>query len=178
MSRNLTSTELKRLHRAWRRQTNSRLAIIMDGVQGPFNVGAVIRTAAAQRVDHIWFANGATTPANNKVGKTALGTDRYLTWTETETVAQAAEQAKADGYQVVGVELAEGAKPLHHCDLARDTALVLGHEDRGISKEGFTHLDAVGFVPQLGKVGSLNVATAASIAIYEARRQCWQPPTG
>jgi len=113
MTRNLTSTELKRLHREWRRQTSGRLAIIVDGVQGPFNVGAIIRTAAAQRVEHIWFASGATTPDNSKVGKTALGTDRYLTWSETALVADAIAEAKGAGYHVVGVELAEGAQPLH-----------------------------------------------------------------
>ena len=72
MSRNLTGTDLKRLHRDWRRRTDGRLALLVDGAQGPFNIGAIIRTAAAERVEYIWFAAGATTPDNSKVGKTAL----------------------------------------------------------------------------------------------------------
>lgn len=173
MTRNLTGTELKRLHRDWRRRTDGRLALIIDGAQGPFNVGAMIRTAAAERVDHIWFAAGATTPENSKVGKTALGTDRYVTWSEHDTAVEAVETARSAGYTIVGVELAEGAHALHELDLSGDTALVIGHEDRGLGKDTFAACDTVGFIPQLGKVGSLNVATAASIAIYEVRRQAW-----
>ena len=173
MSRNLTGTELKRLHREWRRRTPTRLSLIVDGVQGPFNIGALVRTAAAERVDHIWFAGGATTPANPKVGKTALGTDRYVTWSAPDTTTTAIAEARRDAYQVVGVELAEGALPLHELELDRDVCLVIGHEDRGLAKTTLDECDQLGFIPQLGKVGSLNVATAASIAIYETRRQGW-----
>ena len=49
----------------------------------------------------------------------------------------------------------------------------MGHEDRGLSKDALAHCDAVGYIPQVGKVGSLNVGVAASIAIAEARRQAW-----
>lgn len=173
MTRNLTSTELKRLHRDWRRVTKGRLALILDGVQGPFNVGAIIRTAAAERAEHIWFAAGATTPDNSKVGKTALGTDRYLTWSVAEKTVDAITEATEMGYTAIGVELSEGAAPLHEIQFDPDTALVIGHEDHGLAKETFAACDAIGFVPQLGKVGSLNVATAASIAMYEVRRQSW-----
>jgi tRNA (guanosine-2'-O-)-methyltransferase len=171
--RNYTGTELKRLHREWRRRTGGRLAVVLDGVQGPFNVGAIIRTAAAERVDHLWYANGATTAENAKVGKTALGTDRYLTQTVCETTTDAIADARSQGYRVVGIELAEGALALPTMDLDGDIALVLGHEDRGMSKEAMEACDALAFIPQLGKVGSLNVATAASIAIYEVRRRSW-----
>lgn len=173
MPRSYTGTELKRLHREWRRRTDGRLAVILDGVQGPFNVGAIIRTAAAERVDHLWYAGGATTAQNSKVGKTALGTDRYLAQTVCESTTDAIADAKGRGYRVVGIELAEGASALPAIDLTGDIAVVLGHEDRGMGKEAMEACDALAFIPQLGKVGSLNVATAASIAIYEVRRRSW-----
>ena len=72
---------------------------------------------------------------------------------------------------MIGVELAEGATPLFELDLRRDVALVLGHEDHGISKSGLAACDEVAFLPQFGRIGSLNVATAASIAMYEWARQ-------
>lgn len=170
---NLTSTQLKRLHREWRRRTPGRLSIGLDGVQGPFNVGAIIRSAAAYQAEHLWLTETATGPDNTKVDKTALGTARYL---RTERVADAgaiADAARADGYRVVGVELAEGSVPMHELDLRGDVCLVVGHEDRGLSKAGLESCDAFGFLPQLGRVGSLNVATAASIAMYEWARQQW-----
>jgi tRNA (guanosine-2'-O-)-methyltransferase len=57
--------------------------------------------------------------------------------------------------------------------LSPDICLVVGHEDRGIAAATLDVCDAVAFVPQLGRVGSLNVATAASIALYEVRRRAW-----
>ena len=176
VTRSLTATELKRLHRDWRRRTTGRLAFVLDGVQGPFNVGAIIRTAAAERVDHMWYAGGATTLANTKVGKTALGTDRYVNSSEAATTVAAIADARSQGYHVVGVELAEGAQAIHELSLPPDVCLVIGHEDRGFGKNALDACDALAFIPQLGKVASLNAATAASIAIYEVRRRRWTHP--
>lgn len=173
MTGNLSSTDLKRLHRDWRRRTGGRLAVGLDGVQGPFNVGAVIRTAAAYRAEHLWVTEHGTGPDNAKVGKTALGTDRMLPWSRVADGAAIAAAARARGFTVVGVELADDARPLHDLDLRGDVCLIVGHEDHGLSKATLGACDALGFVPQLGRVGSLNVATAASIAIYEWARQQW-----
>jgi tRNA (guanosine-2'-O-)-methyltransferase len=87
------------------------------------------------------------------------------------------DQARAAGYHVVGLELADGARPLHELDAADATCLVVGHEDRGCSPATLAACDEVAYLPQLGKVGSLNVATAASIGIYELRRGGWTEPT-
>lgn len=168
----LDGTGMKRLHREWRRRTASRVALVLDGVQNPFNVGAIVRTAAAERVDHLWIAGG-TSPAHAKVDKTALGTARYLTWTEVEGGPAAVAAARAAGYRVVAIELTTEAVPLHDAALDGDVALVIGHEDRGVTPATLAACDQVAFIPQLGKVGSLNVAAAAAIAIYETRRRDW-----
>jgi tRNA (guanosine-2'-O-)-methyltransferase len=173
MSRNLTATELKRLHRERRRRTEGRLALVLEDVQNPFNVGAIVRTAAAMSIDHVWLV-GATPPLSHpKVQKTALGTQRFLTWTSLDAIAGAVADAHEVGYAVVGVELAEGAVPLPELDLPRDVALVMGHEDRGLSKHALPICDHLAYIPQLGKIASLNVATAAAIAVYEVRRRAW-----
>jgi tRNA (guanosine-2'-O-)-methyltransferase len=168
----LDGTGMKRLHREWRRRTAGRVALILDGVQNPFNVGSIVRTAAAERVDHVWIAGG-TSPAHAKVDKTALGTARYLTWTEVPDGPAAAAAARAAGYRVVAIELTAEAVPLHEAGLDGDVALVIGHEDRGVAPATLGACDQVAFIPQLGKVGSLNVAAAAAIALYEARRRAW-----
>ena len=168
----LDGTGMKRLHREWRRRTDGRLALVLDGVGNPFNVGAIVRTAAAERVDHLYLGS-ATAPDHDKVNKTALGTARYLTWTEFDSGVPAVEAARADGYQVIAIELTSDALPLHEIPMETDVALVIGHEDRGCTPATLAACDGVAFIPQLGKVGSLNVAYAASIAIYEARRRSW-----
>ena len=169
----LDPTGLKRLHREWRREVNGRLALVLDSVQSPYNVGAIIRTAAAYRVEHVWLAGATPSPKSAGVRKTALGTDRYLTIFEVERASDAVDAAHAEGYQVVGIELAEGAQPIHRLELGDASCLVVGNEDHGVSAAVLRACDEVAYLPQLGKVGSLNVATAASIALYEARRQEW-----
>jgi tRNA (guanosine-2'-O-)-methyltransferase len=172
----LDGTGMKRLHRDWRRRTEGRLALVLDDVQGPFNVGAIVRTAAALRVDDVWLAARTPEPGDAKVAKTALGTDRYLTFHRVEDGPAAAAAARTAGYQVVALELADEATPLHELALGADTCVVVGHEDRGCSPATLAACDAVAYLPLLGRVGSLNVATAASIALYELRRRSWTPP--
>jgi tRNA (guanosine-2'-O-)-methyltransferase len=169
----LDGTGMKRLHREWRRRSDGRLALVLDDVQGPFNVGAIIRTAAALRVDDVWLSGRTPDPEDTKVGKTALGTQRYLTFHRVEDGLSAIAAARAAGYQVVAVELADEAVPLHEVALTDATCLLVGHEDRGCTPGVLAAADAVAFLPLLGKVGSLNVATAASIACYEVRRSRW-----
>jgi tRNA (guanosine-2'-O-)-methyltransferase len=169
----LDGTGMKRLHRVWRRQTEGRLALILDDVQGPFNVGSIIRTAASLRIDDVWLAGHTPEPGDGKVAKTALGTDRYLTFHRVTDATAATDAARAAGYRVVAIELADEAVPLHELQLGDDTCLVVGHEDRGCTPATLAACDAVAYLPLLGKVGSLNVATAASIACYEVRRRAW-----
>lgn len=169
----LDGTGMKRLHRDWRHRTDGRLALILDDVQGPFNVGAIIRTAAALRVDDVWLTGHTPEPGDGKVAKTALGTDRYLTFHRVSDGAAGAAAARQAGYQVVAIELADQAVPLHELVLGDATCLVVGHEDRGCSPATLAACGAVAYLPLLGKVGSLNVATAASIACFEVRRQTW-----
>ena len=174
----LDGTGLKRLHREWRRRTTGRVALVLDSVQTPVNVGSIIRTAAAERVEHLWFTASATPPTAAGVRKVSLGTERYLTWTVGGTGAECAAEAQAAGWRVVGVELAEDAVALHELDLrSAPVCLAIGHEDHGLAAATLAACDAVGFVPQLGRVGSLNVAVAAALAIYETRRQEWNGST-
>jgi len=171
--KNLDPTGLKRLHRDWRRKTTQEISLILDSVQTPYNVGTIIRTSAALGVGHLWLVGSTESPNHNKTNKTAMGTQRYVEWTAVETPTEAIEAAKAQGYTVVGIELADDAEPLHELDLTGKVCLVVGHEDRGLSKDALALCDSVGYIPQTGKVGSLNVGVAASIAIAEARRQSW-----
>nr|WP_281352369.1 TrmH family RNA methyltransferase [Phytoactinopolyspora alkaliphila] len=150
----------------------------MDGVQSPFNVGAMVRSAAVFGVSQFYLAGRTASPRDAKAQKLAMGTDRYL---DTQVFAEAAEavgQAKADGYRVVGLELTDTARPLHEMALAeQDVCVAIGAEDHGLSAAVLSVCDEVAYIPQVGKVGSLNVATAAALACYELRRQDWTAPT-
>lgn len=176
--RNLNPTEVKRLQREWRRRTERPLGLILDDVQTPYNVGAILRTAAAYRVDHVWMAGASVTPEHDKTRKTSLGTERLVTWSAVAAVEEAAAMAREAEMEVVGLELADGAEALGSAGFAGGVCIVVGHEDRGLSKAGLRSCDRFVYVPTPGKVGSLNVATATAIALYEVRRQEWAAPAG
>jgi tRNA (guanosine-2'-O-)-methyltransferase len=171
--RPLDGTGQKRLHRDWRRRTEGRLALLLDSVQTPFNVGGILRTAAAYRVEHLWLAGSTESPTHPKTSKTALGSDRYLTWTSVDSPADAVDAACAAGFRVIGLELAEGAVPLFEVDCTAPVCIAVGHEERGLSAACLAACDQVAYLPLLGKIGSLNVAAATAIACYEVRRQEW-----
>ena len=171
----LDPTGLKRLHRDWRHRTEGRVALILDSVQGPFNVGSILRTAAAYRVEHVWLAGATASPRAASVQKTALGTDRFLQFSTTDLAVDAVQEARQKGWRVIALELADDAQPLHSLGLGDAVCIVVGNEDHGVSAAALRACDATAYLPQLGKVGSLNVAVAASIALYEARRQEWKP---
>jgi len=169
----LDSTGLKRLHRDWRRRTEGRLALILESVEGPFNVGSIIRTAAAYRVEQLWMCGSTASIDNSSVKKTAMGTERYLAVATEARTTDAIGAARDGGFVVVGVELADAARPIHELDLGNAVCLVVGHEDRGLAASTIAACDSIAYLPLAGKVGSLNVATATAIALYEARRQEW-----
>ncbi|WP_285775089.1 TrmH family RNA methyltransferase [Microtetraspora sp. NBRC 13810] len=176
--RQLRATDVKRLNRTWRRSTGNRLAMILESVTGPFNVGSIFRTAAAFGVERIWLAGNATPPTNPKAQKTALGTDRLVDWKDPVPAVAAVQAARDDGFTVLAVELTGDAVPLHEASLARDVCLVVGGEDHGCSPALLDAVDGVCYIPQVGRVGSVNVAVAAAIALAEARRQEWAGKPG
>ena len=171
--RPLGPTELKRLHRDWRRRTEGRLAVLLDGVMTPVNVGSIVRLAAAYGVDRMWLAGATAAVSHPGARRTALGTDRFVDLVTGLTAAAAAAAARAEGYQVVGVELADGAVPIFEAVLSDDVCLAVGHEDHGLSAACLAACDLVTYLPLVGKVGSLNVATAAGIALADVRRREW-----
>jgi tRNA (guanosine-2'-O-)-methyltransferase len=176
--RQLGTTEVKRLNRGWRRRTEARLGLLLDSVGQPFNVGSIIRTAAAFGVDNVWLCGDTAEPGHPSARKTALGTDRLLAFERVPAVAAAAEAARADGYRVIAIELAGDAVPLHDAPLAGDICIAVGNEDHGCSPALLAAADLVAYIPQPGKVGSLNVAAAAAIAMAEVRRREWSAGTG
>src|SRR5918995_1259869 len=173
MIRQLDSTGLKRLHREWRQRSTGRVALVLDHVQSPFNVGSILRTAAALKVDHLWLVGDTAAPTNPKTAKTALGSQRFVEWTWHDTVTEALDAAHEHGYHVVGLELADDAVPLPELKVDAPVCLVIGHEDRGLSPATLAACDDVTFIPQLGRIGSLNVPTATAVALYEVRRREW-----
>ncbi|MGH3428004.1 MAG: TrmH family RNA methyltransferase [Terriglobales bacterium] len=172
--RQLGSTDLKRLHRDWKRRPRPRLTLLLENLSSPFNIGSIVRTAAAFGVDRLYIVGRGDELRNAKAQKVALGSERFLTWDYFDDAASALHAARTDNFTCVALELTTGAVPLHEADLNRDICLVVGHEDRGVSPGTIAGCELAVFIPQLGKIGSLNVGNATAIGCAEARRQAWQ----
>lgn len=171
--RQLRDVEVKRLNRSWRRATEVRLGLILDGVSSPFNVGSILRTAAALGVENVWLAGSSATPHHPALRKVSMGSERLVTWHGDVTTVEAVAAARTAGLRPVALELCEGAEPLHEADLGGDLCLVVGNEDKGLSPAALAACDGVTYLPQPGKVGNLNVAVATGIALAECRRREW-----
>ena len=171
--RQLRPTEVKRLNREWRRASGTRLALLLDSVAQPFNVGSIVRSAAAFGAEQLWLCGNTAPFGHPGVGKTALGTQRLVRATHEPDPVTAAKAAAALGLRVVAVELAAGAVPLHEAPLDGDVCLAVGNEDHGCTAALLAAADAVTYIPQPGRVGSLNVAVAAAVAMAEVRRRSW-----
>ena len=171
--RQLSMTEVKRLNRDWRRRTQARLSLLLDAVGQPFNVGSIIRSAAAFGVAEVWLCGDTALPSHPSARKTALGTDRLLSFRQVTSATAGADEARAAGYLLIAVELAGEAVPLYEAPLTGDICLAVGNEDHGCSAALLAAADVVAYIPQPGKVGSLNVASATAIALAEVRRREW-----
>ena len=169
--RQLGSTDLKRLNRTWRRRLSYRFSLVLHGVQSPFNVGAIVRTAATLGVDELYLSGPTATPRHANAQRVAMGTDRYLGILTFEDATAAIMQARSSGYRVVALELADEATPIQDYPLDTDVCIVVGNEDHGLSVAHLAACDAAVYIPQFGKVGSLNVSAAVAVACYEVRRQ-------
>jgi len=178
MTRQLGQTEVKRLNRAWRRATSARVCLLLESVSQPFNLGSIIRTAAAFGVERIWLCGDCADPAHPAARKTALGTGRLLPVERAAGAGAAVAAVRAAGLRLVAVELAEQAVPLHQAAVGGDVCLALGNEDRGCSAALLAAADQVAYIPQAGRVGSLNVAAACAVALAEARRREWAAADG
>jgi tRNA (guanosine-2'-O-)-methyltransferase len=174
VTRQLGQTEVKRLNRSWRRATQARVWLLLESVSQPFNLGSIVRTAAAFGVEQVWLCGDTADPMHPSARKTALGTGRHLRFEQVAGSAAAAAAVRSAGLRLVAIELADGAVPLHEAGLHGDVCLALGNEDRGCSPGLLAAADQIAYIPQVGRVGSLNVAAAAAIVLAEARRREWE----
>ena len=147
--------------------------MLLDGVMTPYNVGAIIRLAAAYRASPLVLGGPTPSVGHAGVRKTSMGTERYVEVREAPSGADGAADLKGEGFRIIGIELTRDATPLFSLSLPPATCFAVGHEDHGLSAPCLAACDDVAYLPLVGRVGSLNVAAAVGIALYETRRQEW-----
>lgn len=167
--RKLELDELNRLdYDGYRAAPKLPLVVILDNIRSMYNVGSVFRTADAFRTQGLYLCGITATPPHREIQKTAIGATQSVEWTYKESVAEACQQVKAEGYQLIGVEQTDESVPLQQFSVETDQAyaLVMGNEVDGLGEAVLPLLDAAVEIPQFGTKHSLNIAVSSGIAIW------------
>ncbi|MHB8845458.1 MAG: 23S rRNA (guanosine(2251)-2'-O)-methyltransferase RlmB [Nitrospirota bacterium] len=146
------------------------LFLVLDGVEDPRNLGAILRTADAAGVHGVIIPERRAAGLTETVAKTAAGAMEHVPVVKVVNIVNTLDELKKAGVWVAGAE-AGGDMVYWKADLARPTALVLGGEDRGVRRLVRERCDYLISLPLLGRISSLNVSVAAGILLYEAIRQ-------
>jgi len=145
------------------------LVVVLDGITDPRNLGAILRVADGAG------ASGVVIPKDRAAGvtpvavKASAGASEHMLVARETNLRRAIDRMKESGVWVYAAEV--GGTPHTDLDLAGPVALVLGSEGKGVRRLVREGCDGAVSVPMLGAVGSLNVAVAAAVLLYEARRQ-------
>jgi 23S rRNA (guanosine2251-2'-O)-methyltransferase len=146
------------------------LVVVLDGVEDPRNLGAILRTAEAAGADGVVLPERHSAGLSETVARASAGALEHVRVARVGNLAQALEALKERGIWVVGFDAA-GTERWDAVDLQKPVALVLGGEGRGIRRLVRERCDHLVSIPHFGHVSSLNVSVAAGVALYEAVRQ-------
>jgi 23S rRNA (guanosine2251-2'-O)-methyltransferase len=147
------------------------LFLVLDCIQDPQNLGALLRTAEAVGVGGVVIARDRAASVTPAVVNASSGATEHLRIARVNNITRALHELKKSGVWVVGLEDMPDAQDYTTADLRGPLALVVGSEGQGIRRLVHETCDFVVKLPMLGKVTSLNAAVAGSIVLYETLRQ-------
>ena len=146
------------------------LIVVLDGIEDPHNLGAILRTADAAGVDGVVVQSRRSAALDGAAAKASAGAVAHVRIAEVVNIARAIDELKEAGLWTVGLA-GEGAQAYDHIDYTVPTAIVLGAEGAGLRRLVREKCDFLAAIPMLGHVQSLNVSVAAGVALFEVVRQ-------
>jgi 23S rRNA (guanosine2251-2'-O)-methyltransferase len=152
------------------RGAGAPLIVVLDGIEDPHNVGAILRSVDAAGASGVVRQSRRAAAIEGAAAKASAGAVAHVTVVEVVNIARALEELKRAGVWTVGLA---GEAPLRYdeVDLTLPTALVVGAEGAGLRRLVRERCDLLASIPMRGHVGSLNVSVAAGIVLFEALRQ-------
>src|SRR5438552_5779210 len=146
------------------------LIVVLDGVEDPHNLGAVLRTADAAGADGVVIPERRAAGVTSIVAKSSAGASEHLPIARVTNIARTVEELKAKNLWIVGLD-ERGSQTYDTLDYNMDCAVVLGAEGKGIHDLVRRKCDFLVSIPMLGKVASLNVSVAAGVMLYKIVQQ-------
>jgi 23S rRNA (guanosine2251-2'-O)-methyltransferase len=148
------------------------LILILDDINDPGNMGAVIRSAVAAEVDAIIVPQRHSAPINETVLKASAGTLMKAKIVQAKNLVHAINYLKKNGFWIVGTVMEkEKSLAYYRYDFTANTAVIMGNEHKGISPIVKKNTDQLVFIPISSNIDSLNVSAATAVILFEALRQ-------
>lgn len=144
--------------------------LLLDEIEDPHNLGAILRTAAAAGIDAVLVPKHRQAPVNATVFKTSAGTAGRIPIVRVGNLNQCILELKDQGFWIAGLSV-DGTTQLWDLEVDRPLAFVIGNEGSGIRKKTLEHCDYRISIPMHNKVESLNASVSAALIAYEWRRK-------
>lgn len=144
-----------------------QLVLILDNIRSRENVGSIFRSADAFGVGKIYLCGITPIPPHDKISKSALGADEFVSWEYFKRTIDAVKRLKKDGIKIIALEQSKKSINIGKLNQASRVALIVGNEVSGVSAGVLKLCDQIIEIPMYGKKESLNVSVATGIALYE-----------
>ena len=144
--------------------------VVLESLQDPSNVGAIIRVADAVGALAVLYTKGTADPYAPKSVRASAGSLLHVPAVQVNSVGEAIEWLKANEFQVVGT-VPQGGTNIFEAEFANKVSVLVGNEARGLSEEARENSDLLVTIPMVGKASSLNAAVATGVALYEVLRR-------
>ena len=144
------------------------ISILMHDFVIKLNIGSTFRLADALGCEHIYLTGNTPVPPDRKITKTSRSAEKYVPYSYSENPIDVVSQLKELGYKIIALELTTLRSDIAELELKSDDkiCLILGSEKKGVNQELLDASDLTVHIPMYGELSSLNVATAAGIALY------------
>jgi 23S rRNA (guanosine2251-2'-O)-methyltransferase len=153
-----------------KRRGERAFLVVLDGIEDPHNLGAIIRTADAAGADGVVIPERRAASVTATVSKASAGASEHVPIARVTNIARTLDELKQRNVWTVGLD-ERGEKSYDEVDYLIDCALVLGAEGHGLHDLVRRKCDFLVSIPMLGQVPSLNVSVAAAVVMYEITRQ-------
>jgi 23S rRNA (guanosine2251-2'-O)-methyltransferase len=149
---------------------DSSLLVVLDGVEDPHNLGAIIRTAHAAGAGAVIIPERRAATLTDVVAKAAAGALEHLPVARVTNLNRTLEDLKQRGHWIYGLD-ERGTEDYDRIAYAAKSVIVMGGEGKGLHEQVRKHCDALVRIPMAGKISSLNVSVAAGIVLFELRKR-------
>ncbi len=144
--------------------------LILDGIEDPHNLGAILRTAETAGVHGVIIPKRRAASINSTVNKVSAGAVEYMKVARVNNIADSIQKLKDVGLWICGTDM-DTQTYYYNQELTGPLGIVIGNEGKGMSNKVKKNCDFIVKIPMLGKITSLNASVSAGIVIYEAVKQ-------